>query len=72
MLATLRRHRVVEGAGLRKRGEASIPLPEPSDAGARRFVPPSVLGGTWDMDPTEKSSPGATSQPKPPEQNRFG
>jgi hypothetical protein len=72
MLATLRRQRVVEGAGLRKRREASFPLPEPADAGARRFVPPSFLGGTWDMDPTEKSSPGATSQAQIPEQNRFG
>ncbi len=72
MLATLRRQRVVEGAGLRKRREASFPLPEAPDAGARRFVPPSVWGGTWDMDPTEKPSPGAISQAKIPEQNRFG
>jgi hypothetical protein len=61
MLATLRLHRVVEGAGLRKRGEATFPLAEAPDAGARRFVPPPVWGGTWDMDPTEKSSPGAIS-----------
>jgi hypothetical protein len=72
MLATLRRQRVVEGAGLRKRREASSPLPEAVDAGARRFVPPSFFGGTWDMNPTEKSSPGATSQAQIPEQNRFG
>jgi hypothetical protein len=71
MLATLRRHRVLEGAGLRKRREASSPLPEAADAGARRFVHPSVFGGTWDMDPTEKSSPGAISQAKIPELNRF-
>jgi hypothetical protein len=62
----------VEGAGLKKRREASSPLPEAADAGARRFVPSPVLGGTWDMDPTEKSSPGAISQGEIPEPNRFG
>jgi hypothetical protein len=47
-VATLRRHGVVEGAGVRKSREASSPLPEASDAGARRG-----FGGTWDMDPAE-------------------
>lgn len=66
-MATLRRHGVVEGAGVRKRREASSPLPEASDAGARRG-----FGGTWDMDPIEKSSPGLISQAKILEPNHIG